>query len=174
MTILDAFEVKQFLGIGGSDQDAALISAITAAEAAWSASLLPSAVLPRTDELAGGSYTVAVNACPVVSVTAITEGMDNTTVDVADVRVNARSGVLTRRSGTFLDPVTVTYTWGFATLPADIKEALMLLTKHFYRPQRGGAILPGRGEQEAAPTAPYAWPNRVRDLAAPYAPIGFA
>ena len=174
MTILDAFEVKQFLGIGGSDQDAALISAITAAEAAWSSNLLPSAILTRTDELTGGWYTVAVNACPVVAVTAITEGMDDTVVDVATVRVNTRAGVLTRRSGTFGDPVTVTYTWGFATLPADIKEALMLLTKHFYRPQRGGAILPGRGEQEAAPTAPYAWPNRVRDLAAPYAPVGFA
>jgi len=174
VTIIDLSEVKQFLGVDGSSQDMALMSAITAAEAAWSANLLPSAVLTRTDELTGGSSTVAVNACPVVAVTSITEGMDDTVADVATVRVNARAGVLTRRSGVFGDPVTVTYTWGFAEIPADVREALMLLAKHFYRPQRGGGVLPGRGEQEAAPTAPYAWPNRVRDLAAPYAPIGFA
>lgn len=174
MTILDLSEVKQFMGIDGSAQDVALTSAITAAEAAWSSNLLPSAVLTRTDEVLGGSPSIAVTACPIVAVTSITEGFFAIAVDPSLVHIDKKAGVISRRYANFFDPVTVTYTWGFADIPADIKEALMLLTKHFYRPQRGGALLPGRGEQEQAPTAPYAWPNRVRDLAAPYAPIGFA
>lgn len=165
--ILDLTTTKKFLGIGDSTTDVELGIFMNVAEAAWYAEGFPGESRPEVEELHGCRDVIAVHRRPVLAVSAITEGWDATAVDLAGVHVRADAGTLSKRDGDFLDPVTVSYTWGFATVPANIKQALQLLLKHLWTTQRGGGRKQGA---EIEVGAAYTWPNRVLELAKPYMP----
>lgn len=171
MAILDLASMRPFLKITGLSDDVDLSVFMTVVESAWAAEGLPGESRAEVDELLGGKGSVAVRRCPVLTVTAITEGWDAAVVDLATVHIRKDAGVVSLKSGAFLDPVTVSYTWGFATVPPNIKQAMQLLLKHLWETQRGGARRPG-SEPEVG--AAYTWPNRVLQLAKPYMPAGFA
>lgn len=165
--ILDLATTKTFLGITDAASDAELTIFMNVVEAAWYAEGFPGESRAEIEELAGGKCVLTVHHRPVLAVTAITEGWDAVAVDTTKVHVRKDAGTLTKRFGDFPEPVTVTYTWGFATVPANIKQALQLLVKHLWMTQRGGAR---KQSAEVELGAAYTWPNRVLELAKPYIP----
>ena len=165
--ILDLATTKTFLGITDSVSDAELTVFMNVAEAAWYAEGFPGESRAEVEEVSGGKDVLTVHHRPVLAVSAITEGWDAVAVDMSKVHVRKDAGVLTKRFGDFLDPVTVSYTWGFATVPPNIKQALQLLVKHLWMTQRGGAR---KQSAEVDLGSAYTWPNRVLELAKPYLP----
>ena len=77
---------------------------------------------------------------PVGTISAITENGDDL-VDGTDYRVDYDSGILTRLDGNLYPkpwlawPVSVTYTAGFATIPYDVADAAIRMTKARYLSQ---------------------------------------
>ena len=64
---------------------------------------------------------------------------------------------------------TVTYTAGWATIPAGMRLAVLEMVRHLWRPQRGSTA---RGPEDNGPG--YLVPNRVRELIEPHLLPGFA
>ena len=168
MATIDEDEALSFLGMKTSDDIDELRRFIATTEAAWAAAGLPCAIASRTDELDGCTPALILYGTPVVAVTSLTEY--GASVDPALLSVAKKSGVVKKLSGAeFRDPVIITYTWGFATVPDDIKHALMLLLKHLWETQRASNRRNGEPDVGSA----YTWPNRVLQLARPYMPVAF-
>jgi len=169
MAIIDEDEALEFLGMKTSADIDELRRFIATTEAAWYAEGLPGESQVRTDEVRGDRPAIALERLPVIAVTAVSEGHDASPLDPARYHVRTAAGVITSRSADFADPVIITYTWGFATVPDDIKHALMLLLKHLWETQRASNRRNGEPDVGSA----YTWPNRVLQLARPYMPVAF-
>jgi hypothetical protein len=142
---------------------------------------------PITETHDGGLISIVTRQTPIANVTSITEYVGNSTYLLTEQPLgqsvdnyaytidDAISGVIIRRgqAGTPIPFVSlprcvvVVYTAGFATLPADLANGLLILTQHLYASRVAtGGQRPG-GTSAGTPST-YAVPNRVMELWKPY------
>jgi hypothetical protein len=119
-----------------------------------------------------GRATIWLHQAPVISVTTVTSvATGGTTVTVADLDVDP-DGRITYKDGYTRFPAGLylwTYVAGRVIIPAPITLATKELVRHLWRSQRGATGLPLQGGEDVyVPTLPFALPNGVRELLAPY------
>lgn len=148
----------------------------------------------------GARTTIVLRQRPVQSVQSVTEYVGGNTAQALTLAANPaaattysytldiETGTLTRRVGTGQsypftagdDNIVVTYTAGFAAVPANVRLAALFQAAHLYqssqlggRPSWAGAG--NQGDDGYSTSSGYAIPNRVRELLEPNNRIaGFA
>lgn len=145
--VLELDRVKQHLGVGHDDDDdliALYLEAATAAVEGPTGIGIP--LRPATYKLTLEGFPcgcIVIPLRPVTGVTAITYrdtvGVTQT-LDPAAYIVDVATGTVARPVGgswpsTMATPfaVTVTFTAGFETIPADLQAAILLTVGHYYR-----------------------------------------
>lgn len=156
--MLDLETFKAHVGLSGSEQDAAAQRILDAAEASI-ANIIDS-------PLKEGAHTYTAPSggrvvLPHVNVTAVTSP--------AGVTVDAATGIA---AGSFAAGDVLTYTAGFAVLPADLELAALELARHMWAStiRKGG----NRAVESSAALGGYLLPAAVESLLAPYRSLGFA
>lgn len=196
--IITLAEAKTQLNITSNTNDAELAPFITAASTMWVNRVGPvnsgSGVGTYDEWFDGGSDRIVVRHSPVLAVTAVEESWGAILYTLVEqtlqsggnlgpfgYSIDKTIGTITRRSvgiaTTFASGVRnihVSYTAGFAAVPEDIKLAVKLLVQHMWETQRGGGKRPGQGGDEYTPSASYAWPYRVEEIAQAYRGPGVA
>ena len=194
--IVTVAEMKTFLNIPTTTSDASISSFIDAASQMIVNRIGPVAGSPTYDETYdGGAAQIVLRHTPIQSVTSVTESYGaqavyTLTAQVVDsgsasgaygYSVDLDHGLLTRRvSGVAtrfargLRNIHVVYVAGYATTPADIKHATMLLLAHMWATQRGAQRLPGQGDDLYMPGLSFTWPRRVEEILANYYIPGIA
>lgn len=145
--VLDLDTVKRHLGVGHNDDDDLISLYLDAATAAVEGPTgigipLRSATYRLTlDAFPCDSITIPLR--PVTAVTSVqfkdTSGVTQTLTPTAYV-ADFAMGTVSRAIGGSWPPtaplpgsVTITFTAGFATIPADLQAAVLLLVGHYYR-----------------------------------------
>jgi hypothetical protein len=159
-------DVRAFLNLGSGTPDAEVQDTLDRAEAILAARVGPLGPVTVTDEVHHGGGALVLRRYPVLSVTSVSVGAD----DFVDVDFDPESGVV---YGAFLGGyrgVRVTYVAGRSPLPADLEAAVLELTAHLWRSQRGAAgPSPLAAEQDGEnSTAGYLLPYRVQALIEPH------
>ncbi|MDA8439839.1 MAG: hypothetical protein M0Z51_13400 [Propionibacterium sp.] len=192
--IITLQDAKTFLNIDTTASDAELAEFITAASQMWSSRGLPGNSVGTLDEwYDGGAPEISLRHAPVVSVTSVVETIGTIAYTLAQADPGASSsawtysvdpttGLLVRRAAGIavafypgVRNVHVTYTAGYATVPADIQHAIKLLVKHLWTTQRGGGRRPGAGGgDDTTNMTAYSWPWRVDEIARAYYVPGIA
>lgn len=142
---------------------------------------------PITETYDGGWPTILLRQTPVAAITSVTEfiGLSpyvlseqppGQTVDEYGYSLDEPTmGLLVRRSSSGTPQpffggrrsVVVVYTAGYATLPADLAQGILILTQHLYG-SRVGTSSQRPGGLSAGTPSTYAVPNRVLELWRPY------
>jgi hypothetical protein len=166
-----------FLNKTANPAETELQSFIDRAEAILTVRIGPLAATTVTDEWhAGGSSTLVLRKFPVISLTSAAY-FDGTALTIGDLTVDGDTGIVYwgyNTAGYFPDygprSVKVTYSAGRASLPADLQEAVLELTKHLWESQRGGGRsfnTSADSTLEPVPTS-FLLPYRVQSLIEPY------
>jgi uncharacterized phiE125 gp8 family phage protein len=185
-------EAKSYLTMTSTDSDVKLQTFIAAASQMIYNKVGVVSGSPTVDEWHdGGSETIVLrNMGPIESVTTVIESYGTTVYTLTQVSldtpaagsayqytVDLDQGLLIRRAAGIAIPfaagsrnIHVTYVAGYATVPADIKQAALVLLDHLWSTQRG--------PQSRAGVAPdgvgYSMPNRVLEILQPYMIAGIA
>ncbi|BBE74567.1 hypothetical protein [Oharaeibacter diazotrophicus] len=141
--LVELDDVRDDLGISGTDADTFLTRAIARASGAVTGYLgfnpLAETVVDRFDAetgSCGGALVLLLSKIPVSAVAAVVEGGVNLTAE--DYRLDARSGSLYRlntsgrTSRWSVLPIVVTFTAGHATVPGDIAAAVLQMVRADY------------------------------------------
>lgn len=168
MTVLTPAEMAQRLNIRGADAEAEIEATITEAQAHLELIVGPLEPAERTALVSVNSSGVAT--VPVWPVLSITSGEDSSgsAVDVSAVKIRT-GGVLASCPSSLY---SITYQAGRASCPADLKAALVELTRHLWQARRSSKGGPGTQGDGQAPG--YLIPNRVAALLEPHRLPGFA
>lgn len=178
MAVLTVAAAKAYLNISGTADDALIASTIDTAEAVIAERCGPLEPVARTDRVRPNGTTLALLP-PVASLTSITDD-GGSSVTTSGLYVDPESGIVERNDGGGFSAryYTVTYQQGRDTCPADLIEAVKVLTKHLWSPQRGVGGRPGASTSDGAsntiPGAGYLLPFRVQELIAPHLLVGIA
>jgi hypothetical protein len=171
-------EFKQQVNVTSQGSDFELQATLDAAVGLVEGIVGPLTVQSVTETHYGvtGSYIV-LNRPRVVAITAVSVqpvGWIASPVSylAADVQLNVQTGVVRLPIGYCpRGDVTVTYTAGFASEPAAVRLATLIVAAHLWETQRGAAPLPlaGGGGELPNPGLGFALPNRALELLASYA-----
>jgi len=171
-------DVKAHLNITNSEYDQELIAFMDAATAAIEQRVGPMTRRTVTETHNGGVSGILLRQPPALEVTSATE--NGATVASTGYSLSTGGGVVTRVNGfsrsTWTDGfnnVTVVYVAGRTWIPADLRQAVLELTRHLWDTQRGTMKGRRNGEDYVAGTG-YTFPNRVTELIAPYELPGLA
>lgn len=193
--IVSLSEVKEALDITSTSNDTELQGMIDAATAVLVnhpgyrvADVVGST--SYTEWVDGGSGTIVLRHYPVTGNPTVTEYTPTAQVIAAEpldttssftgygYQVDRTSGILTRTSGglgtCWRGRVKVVYTAGSTVVPADVRQAALVLVDHLWQTQRGGVgTLPVGLDLTDETSAPafgvgFTLPNRVRELLEPY------
>jgi uncharacterized phiE125 gp8 family phage protein len=190
-------DLKTFLNMSATNNDAQLSSMITAASTMWVNRVGPVAGSPVFSErYDGGVPTIHLKNTPVQSVTTVTEVYFNTTntltlhqpddvsaFSALNYSIDLTTGLLTRRNygivTNFADGVQnihVTYVAGYSSTPEDVKHAVLLLVQHMWETQRGRMVMPNQRADADSwnPAFGFTWPRRVEEIAQSYYTPGLA
>jgi hypothetical protein len=154
-------DVKPHLKIDRANDDTVLQAKLDAAEAFVSRQTNGSGglgVTTATERITGGRTALPLSYTPIVSVTSVTDASGNTLV-VANLDVDKEQGIINYSVlGGVLFPLlwySVVYQTGYASVeavPEEVKEAVRLMTQHFYETQRGPRR-PVGGDEATSPNA---------------------
>lgn len=178
MSTVKLDEVKKHLNITRDDNAGELQAMLDTAEAAIEARVGPLGQVEHTQRVTGNS-AVVLNVMPVVSVASVTPA-GGTAYDLATLEVDLAAGTIWRGGGVIFGSgnLDIVYTAGRASLPADLRLAVLELVRHFWDTQRGPTRRPGSTASDAAantiPGAAYIFPFRVEQLLLPHTQLGFA
>jgi hypothetical protein len=168
--IVTLAEVKQFLNIDGATHDTELPDYITSASQMIVNAIGPMNAEPRLQIFPSGQVlALALRSFPVIAVSSVTVNGDS--LAESAYTLNEADGLITAPCGFGYGPVIVTYSAGRSVIPADIRHATLVLVKHLWATQRGGAM---RGSSEPQPGSSYSMPNRVLEILNAYMQPGFA
>lgn len=178
MSLLLLSSVKPHLKIDQATDDSVLQDKLDAAEAyvsqasGGSGGLAATAVTERIDGL---GTALVLRRTPVISVTSVT-GAGNNALLVTDLDVDTERGLIAYSPlGNVVFPLpwyTVVYQTGYAmaaAVPAQLVEAVRLMTQHFYSTQRGGRKSVGGDPGTAADAF-----SRANQILDDFRPPGFA
>ncbi len=158
MTVIAPEDFKSHVRLTGSENDEIVATILGAAE---------EAIAKRVGALTSTSATYTVPAVctsvvlphtPVIAVS-----------DPTGCTVNSEAGVVRLSTGFSADQ-TITYTHGYAVLPADLKVAVLEMARHLWQSSQRA----GKGGPVTAPLGGYALPAGVSELIEPYMSLGFA
>ena len=174
MSVLSLPLAKTHLNITREVNDSELQAIIDGAEAIIANYVGPLAVGgSSTVRVTGATRTLILPTSPIGAVTAIATPT-GTTVDLTTVTVNQAAGLVYFNddiSAFCNDVYDVTFTSGWATVPADLMLAIKEMVRHLWATQRGGGTRANSPSQpDAAPG--YLLPYRVEQLVEPYRRIG--
>lgn len=187
--VITLSEAKDFLDINTSNEDGELATYITAASKLWVGRVGPVNSTAYDEWYDGGSTKVILRRWPVLTVSLVEESFGPTKYTLTDsdaglgtwtYNVDKSTGLLTRRAmgiavgfATGQRNIRVQYTAGYATIPADIKQAVALLMQHLWATQRGR--IKSRGGLDDGPTNfRFQWPGQAEMIAASYAVPGIS
>lgn len=172
-------EAKTHLQITSDRHDAELQDFIDAAETRLAHEVGPLAPVEVVERHTGPGPLI-LRQIPVVEVSGVTE--QDIAVDAADLDADLNTGILYRTGSfsTYPRGTVVTYTAGYETLPADLRQGVLELIRHLWDTQRGSGpggaranlLNPDGDPTTAAGLAAYTLPNRVKELIAPYVSRG--
>jgi hypothetical protein len=169
VSVVTLAEAKTHLNITVATYDAELQTFLDQCEAAISRRVGPLSSTATTAEAPGGGRALLLSTTPAISLTSVTDAT-GATLTVSDLHVTT-DGVVTWSTtglGCFNSPwYTVVYQAGRATLPADLKLAVLEMVRHKWSTQRGSAR-PGSQPLEMVPGAAYSFPLAVNELIAPH------
>lgn len=189
--IVQLADVKAQLNITVGTWDTQLASFITAASQMWVNRVGPvnTAAAQFNEWYDGGRDTIMLRQQPVSAVTSVIEVFSSQTSYALTYQsllpggdnsawgytTDLSMGTVVRRAAGVAVPfvsgvrnVNVQYAGGFASPPADIQLAVRLLVKHMWETMRGNVKVPGQGGNEWNPAMGFAWPARVKEIAAGY------
>lgn len=171
-------DVRPYLNITGAGQDTELTTTLEAAEAVIAQHCGPLAATATTQRVRGERSQLVVSITPAISLTSVTP-VGGSALTVGDLMIQANGVIEHIAGGTFSSRwYDVVYQAGRASLPKDLREAVLALVKHLWEPQRGPSRRPGSAASDAAsntlPGAGYLLPFRVQELMAPHLQPGFA
>lgn len=181
MSTVTLAEVKAHLNIDSVAYDDELQTFIDAAEAVIVQRVGPLTATTVTARVNGGDGGLILPVLPALSVTSVTP-VGGAALTVGDLYLDSASALVTYVSGSRFASTSydVVYQAGRATLPADLKMAVLELVRHLWQTQRGSGARPGGGPLSDAaantvPGAAYLLPFRVEALIAPHETmVGFA
>ena len=169
--------LKAHLNLTGTTNDDELRSMLNAATAAIEARVGPLTRRPVTEVHNGGVSGILLRQPPALSITSVTE--NGSTVAGSGYTLSPGGGVVTRVNGYSrsvwtdgFNNVSITYTAGRTSIPADIRQAVLELVRHLWTTQRGQQG--NRRQDEFIAGQGYSMPNRVLELIAPYELPGIA
>jgi hypothetical protein len=172
MAVVLLSDVKTFLNITSTGNDAELADMVGRAEAVIATRVGPLAPVTVTEMHHGGANPIILRRPPVISVTSVVAG-GVTTVSGFDLDPGA--GLLFSESGYGVAglprSVQVTYMSGRDALPADLEAAVLELVKHLWISQRpaGAQAPPGSlAGEDVQPGGSYLLPYRVQSLIEPH------
>lgn len=190
-SIVGLAEVRAEINETSHADDAELAGFIAAATAVVVDMVGPVAATQVTGLYDGGASTIVLRHAPIVSVDTVVEYRGSSSVpltaqplsggvfDGYGYTVNLSAGLLHRQSGGYparfasgLQNVSVTYTCGRATVPANIRMAVLDLIRVNWRPQRSGGpslLNPGNNDNPDLGAMPQGFyiPETVRQMLAP-------
>ena len=160
-------EAKAYLNMTSSADDAELTRFIAAACAACERHRdhrIGEETVTEEFQVDDPTFTVSLSATPIIDVIAVEN--DAHSWDLSTLRVRRNLGRLISRDVAFEGAVEVTYSAGFAEVPADWKQAALVLLAHLWSTQRRATAgpRPGRGEDDYNPGTAYSLPYRVQEL----------
>ncbi len=164
MQLVTLFDVKRHVNVTASTDDNELAAVAEAAEALVFGQCRPILAQTIVTEPLDVSPTglVLLPDYPVNSITAVT---DSTGIAVTFTARPSSGRVYVTTTG----PVTVTYTVGFATVPADVREATLIVVGHLWESQRGRRTRTRFAVEDAPdPLVGPSLPSTARDLLRPY------
>lgn len=176
MAVVEVEQAKAYLGMDSGDQEPRLADLIDVAQAAIAERVGPLEPISTTVRVPPLGRTLAVPS-PASALTSVIDA-DGTTLDVSSLYLDKRPGLITSNDGTAFTArwYDVTYDHGRATgeCPSHLIEAVLVLVKHLYDPQRGvgarGGISTSDGAANTIPGAGYLLPNRCLELIGPERP----
>lgn len=174
--IMSLADAKAQLNKSGATNDAELRDYVEAVTRAVEFFVGP--VVRRTvvEDHAGGGRTLVLRQIPAVSLTSVAAvlSVGSLSYTVADLDLDAASGVVRRRDGQLLDgPVRVTYVAGRSAVPPNIMLAARMILQHLWRTQMGSqfqsrvSALDPNDYSEVLPGLGFAVPNRALQLLQP-------
>lgn len=179
--VVSLSELRDYLQMSGTDldRDAELTQFAQAAQSAIEARVGALSRRTVTETYSGdGSPFVVLRSDAVVSVSSVTES--GTALLASDYSCST-AGVLTRVSGysasawsSGVGNIEVQYVQGRTVVPADLRQAVLVLTKHLWDTQRGNMGRGPRSGEDYQPGVGFTFPNRVNELVAPYLSPGIA
>lgn len=168
MSVVPLAEAKTHLNFRSDTDDVELQAFLDDAETVLTRHVGPLAQRTVTERHNGGADAVLLQQWPVVSVTSVTYATGGSIPVTAD-DLDAEAGILHlpfapaygKRS------LIVTYQAGRTTLPGDLRRAVLELTRHLWRTQRGSA--PSRRDPDAFdPSLGRLLPPEVEQLIEPH------
>ena len=126
--------------------------------------------------------SLSLRRVPVLSVASIVSVDGLFTWDVADFHIDKTTGLVTSLPSTWglFGNITITYTAGYAVIPARVQKAAGVIVQHMWQTRRGaaGTAVPG-GMADTAHSSyrsgwGYAIPNAALELLGVGSPAGFA
>lgn len=158
MSVIEVEQFKAHIGVTDSSDTSQLV--LDAAEEAIARRIGPLSSTTATYIVTSATTTLVLPHTRIIAVS-----------DPTGCTVDKDSGVITLGTG-FTAGQVVTYTYGFDTLPGDVRLAVLEMGRHLWQAGRGHPR-PG-----TAPSGPalggYAVPNAVAELIESYVDLGFA
>jgi uncharacterized phiE125 gp8 family phage protein len=162
MSAVTLDDVKTYLNISTTTNDAELVRFLDAAIAAVEDVIGPLATRSVTEEIDSHGHNIVLSHMPVLAVSSVSiePWLGATAIDdTAAWRLNTTTGVLRRKIVSGSMPFygagsifTVTYTTGRADTPAPVFQAILMQTAEMWRSQRGASPL-APGQQDPAEQA---------------------
>lgn len=161
MALPQLADVKTYLNIAATKDDAELQQMLDEAVAAIGELIGPLATTAVTEEIDTHGYKIVLAHTPAVSITSVMVepwlGADPID-DTAAWRLNTATGVMRRKlqSGVlpFIGPgsvFTITYSVGWTSPPEPVFRAILMQVRHMWETQRGAMPLPAGGMDDALP-----------------------
>jgi len=147
MALITDSDLKEYLNISGTSQDALLTKIANRASAViedWLGRTIQAATY--TEKHDGGDNFIVVKHTPINSITSLVD--DSVTVATSKYVYYSESGIVKLKSGYFtsgLQKVEITYNGGYSTVPDVITEAAIELGSLMYKELDAGEGRLGKG-----------------------------
>jgi hypothetical protein len=167
MSTVTPAEAREYLNISSGASDVKIQNFLDRAEAAIETQGIPLAVTARTEWVKGYGRTLWLSYSPVVSLTSVTS-LEGVSITVGLLTVLDGGRVEYIRPGYFTSRLySVVYQAGRATLPYDLKMAVLETTGSLMQSQRGTGAMPSEAQPGFTPVM---FPPQVEQILAPYRP----
>lgn len=171
MALLELDDAKEQLDLLSGEDDDELLVFINGLTAVIERHTGPVEVREVVEMIEGHGISMCLTHIPALTLTSVAPTMGGDALDVADLVLDARKGVVYRKGGSFAGTLwTVTYMAGRMIVPPTITLAARLLLAHMWRTKNGS----GRGPaddfsvSDPDPSLGYAVPTRVLQLLEPF------
>lgn len=164
MSVVTLTDLKAFLNIASTAHDGELQDMLDRAESILARRVGPLGTVTVADEVHTGPGPLLLRRYPVVSVSSATSGG----AAVTGLDLDADAGMLHGSFSTVGRSVRVTYVAGRSVLPLDLEAAVLELTAHLWRSQRGTSPTALQGDEEPGAGGAFLLPYRVQSLIEPH------